>query len=212
MNNKIIYSDDCSGFVRLRTYLPEAVLEIRYAADNNFIGERIDGYEAPEAWLSIEAAAALKQASDELAGKGYALKIFDAYRPQMAVDHFVRWAGDLTDIRKKAEYYPELQKKEIIPLGYVAEHSSHTRGSTADLTLISRQTGEELDMGGSFDYFGERSHFSYTGITQEQKNHRILLRDVMIRHGFAPLAEEWWHFTLCDEPYPDTYFTFPVRG
>ena len=144
--------------------------------------------------------------------KGYRLKIYDAYRPQMAVTHFMNWALDEDDTRMKEYFYPELDKEVLFPQGYIAEHSGHSRGSTVDLTLFDMTTEKEVDMGGTFDYFGELSHPDYTGITEEQYANRMLLRDVMVKHGFKPLEEEWWHFTLEDEPYPDTYFTFPINS
>ena len=203
-------SDDASDFVLISEAVPDAILEIRYYSTYNFVGDRVDGYEEPVALLTREAAEALKKASDELVSMGYRLKIFDAYRPQMAVSHFVRWAKDTEDTRMKPYFYPELEKDVLFPQGYIAEHSGHSRGSTLDLTLFDMATGREVDMGGTFDYFGELSHPDYTDITEAQYANRMLLREVMLRNGFKPLAEEWWHFTLADEPYPDTYFTFPV--
>ena len=204
-------SDDASGFVLLTDTVPDAIIEIRYYSTYNFIGERIDGYEQPAALVTREAAAALKKVSDDLSGRGYRLKIFDTYRPQKTVDHFMRWARDEGDTRMKEYFYPEVEKSILIPQGYIAEHSGHSRGSTADLTLFDMRTGKEADMGGPFDYFGELSHADWRGITEEQYANRMSLREAMTRRGFMPLAEEWWHFTLEDEPYPDTYFTFPVR-
>ena len=208
----VILSGDSSDFVLLSEAVPDAVLEIRYYSTYNFVGDRIDGYEEPLAMLTAEAADALREASDELMGMGYRLKIFDAYRPQMAVTHFMNWALDTEDTRMKAYFYPELDKDVLFPLGYIAEHSGHSRGSTVDLTLFDMTTEREVDMGGTFDYFGELSHPDYTGITEEQYANRMLLREVMLKHGFKPLAEEWWHFTLEDEPYPNTYFTFPINS
>ena len=205
-------SEDSSDFVSLGDVIPDVVLDIRYHGTCNFVGARIDGYEEPLALLTKEAASALKDASEELSEKGYRLKIFDAYRPQMAVDHFMRWAKDADDVKMKKYFYPDLDKAVLIPQGYIAEHSGHSRGSTVDLTLVDRRTGEDLDMGGTFDYFGELSHSDYRGITGRQYSNRMLLRDAMTRHGFKPLAEERWHFPLKNEPYPDTYFTFPVSG
>ena len=205
-------SDDASDFVLLTDAVPDAILEIRYYSTYNFVGDRIDGYEQPVALLTREAAFALRQVSDDLVQKGYRLKIYDAYRPQMAVSHFMRWALDFEDTRMKPYFYPELEKDVLFPLGYIAEHSGHSRGSTVDLTLFDMTTEKEVDMGGTFDYFGELSHPDYTGITQEQFANRMLLREAMLAHGFKPLAEEWWHFTLAEEPYPDTYFTFPVSA
>ncbi len=204
------FSDDASGFVSIGEAVPDVILEIRYYSTFNFIGERIDGYEEPVALLTRPAAQALRQVSDELKGQGFRLKIFDAYRPQRAVDHFMRWAQDIADTRMKPFFYPELDKTVLIPEGYIAEHSGHSRGSTVDLTLFDTRTQREADMGGPFDYFGALSHPDFRGITEEQYRHRMLLREAMLRHGFRPLAEEWWHFTLDPEPYPDTYFTFPV--
>ncbi|MBE5970513.1 MAG: peptidase M15 [Lachnospiraceae bacterium] len=205
-------SNDSSDFVLLSEAVPDAILEIRYYSTYNFVGERIDGYEEPVALLTKEAAAALKEVSDELVAKGYRLKIYDAYRPQMAVDHFMRWALDANDTKMKSYFYPELEKDVLFPQGYIAEHSGHSRGSTVDLTLFDMTTEKEVDMGGTFDYFGELSHPDYTNITEEQYNNRMILREAMMNHGFKPLAEEWWHFTLEDEPYPDTYFTFTVNS
>ena len=208
----VILSDDSSDFVLLSEAVPDAILEIRYYSTYNFVGDRIDGYEEPLAFLTTEAAAALKEVSDELVGMGYRLKIFDAYRPQMAVTHFMNWALDVNDTRMKEYFYPELEKDQLFPQGYIAEHSGHSRGSTVDLTLFDMSAEREVDMGGTFDYFGELSHPDYQGVTAEQYELRMLLREVMVKHGFRPLAEEWWHFTLENEPYPDTYFTFPINS
>lgn len=207
---KLNLSDDASGFVLLSESVPDAILEIRYYSTYNFVGTRIDGYEEPVALLTKEAATALRKVSDELKKKGYRLKIFDAYRPQKAVNHFMRWALDTNDVAMKPYFYPELEKDVLFPQGYIAEHSGHSRGSTVDLTLFDMKTEKEVDMGGTFDYFGLLSHPDYTKITKEQYNNRMILRDAMLNNGFKPLEEEWWHFTLKDEPYPDTYFTFPV--
>ena len=204
------FSDDASGFVSIGEAIPDVLLDIRYYSSFNFIGERIDGYEAPAALLTREAAAALKAVSDEAKGLGYRLKIFDAYRPQKAVDHFVRWAKDPGDTRMKQYFYPELDKKSIIPQHYIAEHSGHSRGSTVDLTLFDMTVQQDIDMGGTFDWFGEKSHPDYAGVSETQHANRMLLQKFMVKHGFRPLASEWWHFTLENEPYPDTYFTFPV--
>ncbi len=204
--------DDSSGFVVLSDVVPDIIQEIRYYSTYNFVGDRINGYEEPCALMTKEAAAALKQVADYLRPKGYLLKIYDAYRPQMAVNHFMAWAEDLNDTRMKKYFYPELDKDKIIPQGYVAVKSGHSRGSTVDLTLFDMKSGKEVDMGGTFDYFGERSHPDYKGdLTAKQIANRNILRDAMIKFGFKPLEEEWWHFTLKNEPYPDTYFTFPVQ-
>ena len=201
---------DPSGFVLLADFVPQIVQEIRYYSTYNFVGARIDGYEEPVALLTKEAAAALKEVSNDVIAQGYRLKIYDAYRPQKAVDHFVRWAEDTADVKMKEYFYPDLEKDVLFPLGYIAEHSGHSRGSTVDLTLFDMTTEKEADMGGTFDFFGELSHPDYKDITDEQYANRMILREAMLRQGFKPLDEEWWHFTLENEPYPDTYFTFPV--
>ena len=175
------------------------------------MGERIPGYEAERAIGTLELALALKDVQRELAYANLELKIFDAYRPQRAVDHFIRWAHDAADIRTKAEYYPNIGKEEIFPKGYLLEHSSHSRGSTVDLTIIDSYTFLELDMGTAFDFFDELSWPASLLVSPQQRANRQLLRSLMTKHGFVPVEEEWWHFTLRDEPYPETYFDFPIR-
>ena len=207
----VTLSDDASDFVMITDVVPDAILEIRYYSTYNFTGDRVDGYEEPVALLTKEAAASLKEVSDDLKDQGYRLKIFDAYRPQEAVTDFVEWAKD-DDTEMKEYFYPELDKDVLFPQGYIAEHSGHSRGSTVDLTLFDMATEKEVDMGGTFDYFGELSHPDYTDITDEQYDNRMILRKAMTDHGFKPLEEEWWHFTLENEPYPETYFTFPVNS
>ena len=198
-------------FVSLTEAVPDAILEIRYFSTYNFVGTRIDGYLAPTALMTREAADSLRAVSDDVKKLGYRLKIYDAYRPQRAVDHFVRWAADATDTTMRRYFYPEVDKSRLFAEGYIAEKSGHTRGSTVDLTLFDMTAGKEVDMGGTFDWFGIRSHPDYKEITPEQFANRMILREAMLRHGFKPLDEEWWHFTLRNEPFPDTYFTFPVR-
>ena len=205
-----ILSNDSSDFVILSDVVPDVILEIRYYSTYNFVGERIHGYNEPIALLTKEAAYALKMASDEFVKMGYRIKIYDAYRPQKAVDNFVEWSKN-DDTKMKEYFYPELEKDSLFPLGYIDEKSGHSRGSTVDLTLFDMNTEKEVDMGGTFDYFGQLSHPDYTDITEEQYNNRMILRNVMINNGFKPLVEEWWHFTLEDEPYPNTYFTFNVE-
>ena len=201
---------DASGFVVLADYVPSIVQEIRYYSTYNFIGDRIDGYEEPVAFLTREAARALQQAASELIVKGYRIKVFDAYRPEKAVRHFVLWGIEDQDIRMKPYFYPDLEKEDLFSRGYIAKQSSHSRGSAVDITLLDMKTGKELDMGSPFDFFGEISHPDYTGITQEQFDNRMLLQQTMVRNGFVPIDCEWWHFMLADEPYPDTYFAFPI--
>ena len=203
---------DPSGFVVLADYVPHIVQEIRYYSTHNFIGERIDGYEEPCALLTKEAARALKSVSNEMIVHGYRLKIFDAYRPACAVKHFVLWGIEDQDIRMKPYFYPDLQKQELFEQGYIAKKSSHSRGSTVDLTLLDMSTGKELDMGSPFDLFSVVSHPDYKGITEQQYENRMMLQRAMVRNGFEPIDCEWWHFTLKDEPYPDTYFEFPVSA
>ena len=201
---------EAAGFVLLSDVVPHVVQEIRYFSTFNFVGERIDGYEEPVALLTREAARALKAVSNEMMVKGYRLKIYDAYRPAMAVKHFIYWAIEDEDIRMKPDFYPDIDKQDAFQLGYIAKQSSHSRGSAVDLTLLDMKTGKEVDMGGPFDLFGERSHPDFRGITDAQYANRMLLRSAMERNGFEPYACEWWHFRLADEPFPDTYFNFPV--
>ena len=203
---------DPSGFVLLSDLVPNIIQEIRYFSTYNFIGERIDGYEEPCAILTVEAARALKAVSNELFVQGYRIKVFDAYRPACAVKQFVLWGIEDQDIRMKPYFYPDLQKQDLFAEGYIAKLSSHSRGSTVDLTLLDMKTGKEVDMGSPFDLFSEKSHPGYKGITDEQYENRMLLQHVMVRNGFAPIDSEWWHFTLKNEPYPDTYFEFPVSS
>ena len=218
---------DC--FVDITDVVPDVILEIRYHSTYNFVGDRIDGYEEPTALLTRQAADSLRAVSDDLIEQGYRLKIYDAYRPQKAVDHFVRWAADRSDTLLKVAFYPDLDKGVLFEQEYIMEKSGHTRGSTVDLTLVDIVTGKDVDMGATFDWFGPESHpdfcgnpdtGEYTGdnaksltgrsITPEQFANRMILRAAMLRHGFKPLDSEWWHFTLRDEPFPDRYFTFPV--
>ncbi len=202
----------CSdGFVAVHERLPDVLLDIRYATTYNFIGQRIDGYKAPIALLTREAADALALVMQDMRARGLRLVIWDTYRPQRAVDHFVRWAQDLSDDHMKPVFYPDVDKAELFDKGFIARRSGHSRGSTVDLTLLDEQTGQLLDMGGPFDFFGELSHPDYPHLSAQQKANRLLLREAMLSRGFRPLSTEWWHFTLRDEPYPDTYFDFPVR-
>ena len=203
---------DPSGFVLLADYVPGIVQEIRYYTTYNFVGDRIDGYEEPCALLTREAARALKAVSGEVNAQGYRLKIFDAYRPACAVRHFVLWGIEDLDLRMKPYFYPDLEKQELFKRGYIAAQSSHSRGSAVDLTLLDMETGKEVDMGSPFDLFDERSHPDSRAVTQEQYDNRMLLRRAMLRNGFAPIDCEWWHFALAQEPYPETYFEFPVSS
>ncbi len=200
---------DPSDFVVLGDFVPSIIQEIRYHSSYNFIGERINGYEDPCALLTIEAARALKGAANELNAQGFRLKVFDAYRPARAVRQFVLWGIEDLDLRMKPFFYPDLEKPELFAQGYIAKQSSHSRGSAIDLTLLDIATGKEVDMGSPFDLFSEVSHPDYEGVTDLQHEMRMLLQKAMVRNGFKPLDCEWWHFSLEDEPYPDTYFDFP---
>lgn len=218
-----VNSDDSSEFVNITDVIPDVILEIRYFGTYNFVGTRVDGYLQPTALLTRRAADSLKAVSDEVMKLGYRLKIYDAYRPQMAVDHFVRWASNLADSTMKPYFYPNVDKSLLFVQDYIAEKSGHTRGSTIDLTLFDMNTEKELDMGGTFDWFGLESHPDFGGIpeteiyiqnnaiTEQQFKNRMILRNAMIKHGFKPIESEWWHFTLKNEPFPNTYFTFPVK-
>ena len=203
---------DASDFVLLSDYVPGIVQEIRYFSTYNFVGDRIDGYEEPCAILTREAARALKAVSNELNVQGFRLKIFDAYRPVSAVRHFVFWGVDDLDLRMKPFFYPALEKQELFARGYIASRSGHSRGSTVDLTLLDMRTGKELDMGSPFDLFDEISHPDCRTVTSEQFDNRMLLQRAMVRGGFEPIDCEWWHFTLRGEPFPETYFDFPVSA
>ena len=223
-------TEDASQFVNLTDVIPDAILEVRYFGTYNFVGTRVDGYLEPVVLMTRQAAESLRAVSDDLKQQGYRLKIYDAYRPQCAVDHFVRWAADIPDTLMKVYFYPDLDKSVLFDQMYIMEKSGHTRGSTVDLTLFDMATEKEVDMGGTFDWFGPESHpdfcgnpetGQYTGdnsaspanrsITKEQFHNRMILREAMLRHGFKALDSEWWHFTLKNEPFPDTYFTFPVK-
>ncbi len=240
-NPQVSPTDDTSEFVTLTDVVPDAILEIRYYGTYNFVGCRIDGYLEPTALLTRQAAVALKAVSDDVKAQGYRLKIYDAYRPQKGVDHFVRWSENVADTLMKAFFYPDLDKSVLFEQEYIMEKSGHTRGSTVDLTLFDMSTEKEVDMGGTFDWFGPESHpdfcgnpetGEYTGdmaaphsdqgaensassrgrsISEQQFKNRMILRKAMLAHGFKPLDSEWWHFTLKDEPFPNTYFTFPVK-
>ena len=203
---------DSSDFVLLSDHVPGIVQEIRYYSTYNFVGDRIDGYEEPVAILSKEAARALKSVANEANAMGYRLKIFDAYRPARAVRHFVFWGIEDLDLRMKPFFYPQLEKQVLFQRGYIAKESSHSRGSTVDLTLLDMGTGKEVDMGSPFDLFDPISHPDCREVTDEQYDNRMLLQNLMVRAGFEPIDCEWWHFTLKDEPFPETYFDFPVSS
>jgi len=185
--------------------------ELRYITSNNFLGTPVDGYEKDTLIISTKAAEALQKVQSKLKEFGLGLKVFDAYRPQQAVDHFVRWAKVLNDTLTKKQYYPDVAKKDLFKLDYIASRSGHTRGSSVDLTIVDLKTGNELDMGSRFDFFGIPSHPSYPKLTSTQRSNRLLLRNLMLEAGFQPYSKEWWHFTLKNEPFPETYFNFPIK-
>lgn len=199
------------GFTYLATIDTTIQSELRYISPNNFIGKPIDGYLRDTVIVSTPTAKALKEVQSKLSEFGLSLKVFDAYRPQQSVDHFVRWAKILNDTVMKNKYYPHVAKKDLFKLDYIAAKSGHTRGSTVDLTIVDLKTGKELDMGSSYDFFGTPSHPFYPKLTKEQRSNRVLLRTLMLEAGFKPYAKEWWHFTLKKEPFPKTYFNFPVK-
>lgn len=202
-------SYDKEDFLEISTAIDDAAFDIRYYSPNNFTGHKIDGYKAPRAYLTKEALASLKKAADDLREQGYRLLIWDSYRPQKAVDDFVRWINDENAEGDKS-FYPELEKSQLLEGQYIMAKSGHTRGSTVDLTLIKKD-GSFVDMGGTFDLFSEISHPDYEGVSEEQKANRKILHDAMTNAGFRGLDSEWWHFTLENEPYQDTYFDFDVE-
>lgn len=201
------------GFAYLKKENPTLILDLRYATSENFTGKIVTGYTSEKAIGTKALSIALRKVQALLRSKGLGLKVFDAYRPQSAVDAFISWATSASDTLKKREYYPNLKKEDLFELGYIAEKSGHTRGSTIDVTLVylkGRRKGKEIDMGGKWDYFGEASHFNYQKISPKQMENRRLLRDLMIEGGFNPYEKEWWHFSLKNEPFPTTYFDFPL--
>ncbi|TXD64515.1 M15 family metallopeptidase [Polaribacter glomeratus] len=200
------------GFVFLSDVDATIQSELRYLSNNNFIGKTINGYYDNCVIVTKETADALQKVQTVLTKKGLGLKVFDAYRPQQAVDHFVKWARVLNDTLMKHQYYPEVPKSELFKRGYIASKSGHTRGSTVDLTIIDIKTGKELDMGSPYDFFGVESHPFYKNTSEKQKKNRFYLREVMMANNFKPYNNEWWHFTLRNEPFPITYFNFPIKG
>lgn len=199
------------NFVYVKDVIPDIVLDIRYAGRNNFVGKPIEGYKQPRAILSKPAAKALEKVQQELADIGLCIKVFDAYRPQRAVSQFISWAKDRGDTLMKQQFYPQVEKKNLFRYGYIASRSGHSRGSTVDITLIDAETGQEVDMGGTYDFFGEISHHYTSRISEQQKNNRQLLKSIMRRHGFVSYTKEWWHYTYQPEPFPETYFDFIVK-
>jgi D-alanyl-D-alanine dipeptidase len=199
------------GFVDVASLAPGLLVEARYATAHNFVGVPIDGYEKPLCYMTRPAATALAQVVQDLEGRGLTLKVYDCYRPERAVAHFVRWARNFGDVKMKAEFYPQVDKSTLFRDGYIASRSGHSRGSTVDLTLASRADGKALDMGTPFDFFSPRSWPSDRTIGSEAQSNRALLTQAMRKRGFRPYDKEWWNFTLRHEPYPETYFDFLVR-
>ncbi len=201
------------GFVDLKKEISGIEIELRYASDDNFLGRPVEGYKNVSCLMTKEAAEALKKVQEELDVFGLGLKVFDAYRPQRAVDDFVAWAKDVDDIKMKSRYYPDVAKKDLFSQGYIAARSGHSRGSSVDLTIITSAEGtsKELDMGTAWDLFGKASWGKDLSVTAQQRANRMLLQKLMQKHGFRALKEEWWHFTLEDEPFPKQYFDFIVK-
>lgn len=208
---KKILNERPEDFIDLKTAIPNCQINLKYYGKDNFVGQRIVGYNSEIVLLTRRTAMALKKVHEKLALKGYGLKIFDGYRPVRSVNAFFEWGLEEESGLTKDDFYPDLTRTEIFEKGFIASPSAHSRGSTVDLTLIDRKTNQELDMGGTFDYFSEVSYFEYANLTDQQKKNRILLQDVMVAEGFVPFKYEWWHFTLENEPYPDCYFDFEIR-
>ncbi|WP_158840849.1 M15 family metallopeptidase [Polaribacter sp. L3A8] len=199
------------GFVYLSDLDKTIQSELRYLGNNNFIGKPIDGYHKNCIIVTKKSATALVKVQEALLKDGLSLKVFDAYRPQQAVNHFVRWAKVLGDTLMKRQYYPSLPKSQLFKQGYISSRSGHSRGSTVDLTIVNVKTGKELDMGSPYDFFGIKSHPLSKEITAEQQKNRMLLRNIMIQNNFRPYKNEWWHFTLRHEPFPTTFYNFPIE-
>lgn len=221
-------------FVDAKQIIPQLQTDIRYDSEHNFIGRKIQGYEAPLCLLTQKSAEALKTVQTQLLAMGLSLKVYDCYRPQTAVDDFVQWATEVNNTRMRTEFYPAVDKKDLFKEGYIAEQSEHSRGSTVDLTIVplnseippynpwvkqvactapqaQRSADNSLDFGTGYDCFSPVSHPDYSDLSAQQKANRLLLQTLMKNAGFAPLDTEWWHFTLVDQPYPHTIFDFPVK-
>ncbi|MDG5493113.1 M15 family metallopeptidase [Psychroserpens sp. SPM9] len=199
------------GFVYVKDVIPDIDVELRYFSTNNFVGDTITGYKANRLILTKQSAEALKKVQDELQEQNLCLRVYDGYRPQRAVNHFIRWAKDLNDTINKQQFYPDVKKQHLFREEYIATRSGHSRGSTLDLTIINGNTNEPLDMGSPYDFFGKASWVEHPDLTKEQKANRQLLQKVMLKHNFRNYSKEWWHFTLRWEPFPKTYFDFEVQ-
>lgn len=206
----LLFSQLPKGFTYVKKEIPDVLVDLRYYGNNNFVGEPIDGYFNDVCILTSQATKALKKVQEDLKSQHLSLKVFDAYRPQRAVNHFWVWAKKLNDTLRKTEYYPNVDKKNLFKEEYIATRSRHSSGSTLDVTLVDLKTGKELDMGTPYDYFGPESWIDYNNLTNQQKANRQLLQSIMNKHGFRPYPQEWWHFTLRSEPFRDQYFDFPV--
>jgi len=223
-----------TGFVEIREVIPDVILDLRYKTNHNFLGVPVDGYKAEKCYITIVAADSLAKVQAELRKFNLSLKVYDAYRPQRAVDHFVRWANNLCDTITKKEFYPTVDKTRLFIDGYIAEKSGHSRGSTVDLTIVpipipfqpafdvdkqcecnksieERFKDNSIDMGTGFDCFHPLSHTENPELSPQQRANRLLLLNLMDKYGFKNLAEEWWHFTLRNEPFPKTYFDFEIK-
>lgn len=209
--NRISLNQLPEGFVHVQEVIPDLDVELRYFSSHNFVGDTIEGYKTNNLILTQQSVEALKQVQEELQSQNLCLMVYDGYRPQRAVNHFIRWAKDLTDTINKQEFYPKVEKRHLFRDGYIAAQSGHSRGSTVDLTIIDGITSEPLDMGSPYDFFGVPSWVEYQNITESQKNNRKLLQKVMLKHGFRNYPQEWWHFTLNGEPFPETYFDFVLE-
>lgn len=199
------------GFVYITDYIPHISVDLKYFTHHNFIGKPIDGYKTNKVILSLKATLAIQKIENELNQEGLGLKIYDAYRPQKAVNHFKRWAKDIKDTLMRKEFYPRIDKRDLFKKGFIASRSGHSRGSTIDLTIIDLKTKKELDMGVAFDFFGEESGHGYQKLNTSQKQNRIKLKKIMEKYGFLAYSKEWWHYTLNEEPFKNTYFDFDVK-
>ena len=199
------------GFVSVKDIIDDIEVELRYSTSNNFVGKPIYGYNSNELILTAEAAQALKLVHEDLQDENLCLKVYDGYRPQKAVNYFMYWARELKDTINKHIFYPDVNKRDLFNRGYIASRSGHSRGSTVDLTIIDGNTGKPLDMGSPYDFFGKPSWVDYDNITAKQKANRLLLQSIMMKYDFKHYSKEWWHFTLRDEPFPDTYFDFNIE-
>ncbi|PWH82859.1 peptidase M15 [Algibacter marinivivus] len=206
-----LYAQLEKGFVYVEDVIPDLDVELRYYTPNNFVGKPIEGYQSNKLILTLQATNALKKIHEALQEQNLCLKVYDGYRPQRAVNHFITWAKDLNDTINKHKFYPNVKKRNLFKEEYIASRSGHSRGSTVDLTIIDGNTGVPLDMGSAYDFFGQESWVNYENITEKQKYNRQLLQTFMLKFGFRNYPKEWWHFTLRGEPFRDTYFDFPVK-